>query len=61
MTPPDTIYIFIDMQIEIDSYEELVRTLEWEISKRLGKEINFGGKLTNMPKVFQKLCEGNAI
>jgi hypothetical protein len=60
--PPHSYYIFLDMQIEIESYEAFLHTLELEIHRTLGKNVNFGESVARVPEFFRELSrEGRRL
>jgi hypothetical protein len=60
--PPHSYYIFLDMQIEIESYEAFLHTLALEIQRTLGKNINFKGSVARVPEFFRELAsEGRRV
>ncbi len=52
-SPPNTDYIFMDMQIEINSYEAFLKALELEIQRTLNQTVGFEGEVSNMPGIFR--------
>jgi hypothetical protein len=53
--PPNTFYIFMDMQIEIEDYPAFLRTLEMEMRRSLKENVSFGGQVSNLPGILREL------
>lgn len=53
--PPNTYYIFLDMQIEIGSYGAFLKALEFEIRITLGEKVDFENNISTLPGIFRRL------
>ncbi|MGD2090748.1 MAG: hypothetical protein PVH61_31540 [Candidatus Aminicenantes bacterium] len=56
--PPNTFYIFMDMQIEIENYQAFLHTLELEIWRSLKENVNFQDQVSTMPTILRELPSG---
>jgi hypothetical protein len=56
--PPNTFYIFMDMQIEIENYQAFLNTLELEIWRSMKENVSFEGQVSTMPRVLRELSRG---
>jgi len=56
--PPNTFYIFMDMQIEIENYQAFLHTLELEIWRSLKENVSFEGQVSTMPGTLRELSRG---
>lgn len=56
--PPNTFYIFMDMQIEIENYQAFLHSLELEIWRSLKENVSFQEQVSTMPGILRELSSG---
>lgn len=56
--PPNTFYIFMDMQIEIENYQAFLHTLELEIWRSMEENVSFQDQVSKMPGILRELSGG---